>query len=232
MPKLNSLRDVFLFLNFELFLMISPQRLHKSIGLTLLLPLLGWIVTAFVFYFKPGYDKAYASLSVKTYSLENVTILPANPAWQEIRYFRTILGPHLCVRTAEGWTQLDPITLKNRPAASEEDLHTLLVDAFSSDPERYGSILSMSSDGITTTTGVRITLDWERMSLYQRGADTDLIDLLYRVHYLQWTGIPAIDNVLGPTGLVLILFLSILGIKLAVNRRDKRHGDIDSKKDP
>lgn len=204
--------------------MISPQRLHKSIGITLLLPFLGWIVTAFVFYFKPGYDKAYASLNVRTYPLENVTILPANPLWQEIRYFRTILGPHLCIRTAEGWVQLDPTTLKPRSLAGEEDLHVLLVDAFSSDPDRYGSILSISSDGVTTTTGVRITVDWERMSLYQRGADTDLIDLLYRVHYLQWTGIAAIDNVLGPTGLVLILILSILGIKLAVKRGDKQSG--------
>ena len=198
--------------------MIAPQRLHKLIGLTLLLPFLGWVVTAFIFYFKPGYDQAYESLHFKTYPLENVSILPGNPQWQEIRYFRTILGNHLCVRTGDAWVQLDPVTLEVRPAATEVELRTLLIDALSVNPERYGSIAVMSEEGVITTTGVRITVDWGRMNLYQRGADTDLIDFLYRVHYLQWTGIETIDKILGPLGLLLILILSILGIKLALKK--------------
>ncbi len=198
--------------------MITPQRLHKFVGLTLLLPFLGWIITAFIFYFKPGYDEAYESLQFKTYPLENVVILPTNPDWLEVRYFRTILGNHLCVRAANGWSQLDPATLESRTHPADEDLKVLLVDAFSSNRERYGSIVSISKDGMITNTGVHITLNWERMSLYQRGADTDLIDLLYRIHYLQWTGIETIDKFLGPLGLLLVLVLSILGIKLATKR--------------
>jgi hypothetical protein len=196
--------------------MITPKRLHKLIGLTLLLPFIGWVVTAFIFYFKPGYDQAYESLRFKTYPLENINILPGNPQWREIRYFRTILGNHLCVRRENTWVQLDPVTLETRPAATEGDLRTLLIDAFSSNPGRYGSIAVISEEGIVTTTGVRITVDWERMNLYQRGADTDLIDLLYKVHYLQWTGIETVDKILGPLGLLLILILSILGITLAL----------------
>jgi len=198
--------------------MITPRRLHKFIGLALFLPFLGWIITAFIFYFKPGYNQAYESLQFKTYPLENVVILPASPDWLEVRYFRTILGNHLCVRSADGWSQLDPVTLESRTQPADGDLKVLLSDAFSSNPERYGSIVSISEDAIITNTGVHITVNWERMSLYQRGADTDLIDLLYRIHYLQWTGIETIDKFLGPLGLLLILVLSMLGIKLAMKR--------------
>jgi len=195
--------------------MITPQRLHKFVGLTLLLPFLGWIITAFIFYFKPGYDGAYESLQFKRYPLENVVILPADSAWSEIKYFRTILGNHLCVQAKDGWIQLDPITLKPRPLPTDEDLKFLLADAFSSNPERYGSVVSMWTDAIVTNTGVHVTMNWDRMSLYQRGADTNLIDLMYRIHYLQWTGIAGIDKVLGPLALMLILVLGILGIRLA-----------------
>lgn len=199
-------------------MIVTPQRLHKLIGITLLLPFLGWIVTAFIFYFKPGYDQAYESLQFKTYALENVVILPANPEWLEVRYFRTILGNHLCVRTAAGWSQVDPVTLKSRTQPVEEDLRVLIADAVSFNSERYGSIASISKDQILTTTGVRVTMDWQRMSLSQRGADTDLIDLMYRIHYLQWTGIATIDKILGPLGLLLIFVLSLLGIRLALKR--------------
>ncbi|MEX1139968.1 MAG: hypothetical protein WEB33_11825 [Bacteroidota bacterium] len=196
--------------------MITPRRLHKFIGLALLLPFLGWILTAFIFYFKPGYDEAYASLQFRTYPLENVVILPVNPDWLEVRSFRTILGIHLCVRTVNGWSQFDPVTLESRPEPADDELKVLLTDAFSSNPDRYGSIASMSKGEVVTTTGVRISLNWQRMSVYQRGSDTDLIDLMYRIHYLQWTGIETVDKILGPLGLLLVLVLGILGIKLAL----------------
>jgi hypothetical protein len=71
-----------------------------------------------------------------------------------------------------------------------------------------------SVDGLvaTTETGVRVTLDWNRMTLSQRGVDTDRIDWYYRVHYLQWTGVAAVDRVIGGLGLVLIVTLSTLGV--------------------
>jgi hypothetical protein len=52
------------------------------------------------------------------------------------------------------------------------------------------------------------------MSFQQRGPDTDRIDALYRIHYLQWTGVPAIDKVLGLAGIILVLALSALGVRL------------------
>ena len=56
------------------------------------------------------------------------------------------------------------------------------------------------------------------MGLQQKGRDTDRIDLLYRIHYLQWTGFKNVDKVIGFTGLVLLLALTSLGAWLAFKR--------------
>lgn len=71
---------------------------------------------------------------------------------------------------------------------------------------------------VTTDTGVRATFDWNRLSLSQRGRDTDRIDALYRVHYLQWTGVVWLDKVLGGLGLVLVVALSAFGMRLLFRR--------------
>jgi hypothetical protein len=53
------------------------------------------------------------------------------------------------------------------------------------------------------------------MSLPQAGKDTRLIDWLYKIHYLQWTGIKWIDRIPGMMGIALIVGLSILGLMLS-----------------
>jgi hypothetical protein len=198
---------------------MTIRKLHTVIGLALLLPFLSWIITAMVFYFKPGYAEAYELLQPKTYSLDGQISVSADPAWQEFRYFRTILGNHLIVRTAEGWKHLDPSTFLPKAKPTNEEIAKLLADAFFVNPQRYGSITTISNDTITTSTNVRVILNWDRLSLQQRGTDTDRIDLLYRIHYLQWTGISALDKILGPIGLSLILILSMLGIRLALGSK-------------
>jgi hypothetical protein len=198
---------------------MKTRRLHKIIGVTLLLPMLGWVVTAMVFYIKPGYAGAYEYLEPKTYPLTESVILGTDSAWLEVRYVRTILGLHMLVRTGEGVMQLDPRTLKPRGKPGDEDIRALLKDAFSKNPNRYGEVASITNDTITTTTGIQIVLDWNGLSLSQRGPDTDRIDMLYKIHYLQWTGISSVDKVMGPLGLGLVTFLSILGIRLAVKKR-------------
>lgn len=187
---------------------------------------MGWIITALVFYFKPGYADAYGSLAVKTYPLIHRFAIEPDSTWLETKLIRTILGDHLLVRTRDGWEQLDPSTLRPRPDPSVDEIKNLLTDAFTSNPARYGAIHSVSHDTIVTTTGVRVLLNWNELGLYQRGPDTDRIDFLYRIHYLQWTGIPAVDKVLGPAGLTLILLLSLLGLRLAFPSRQKANGNI------
>lgn len=184
----------------------------------MLLPLTGWAITGAIFFVKPGYSGAYESLPIRTYPLDTRVALDPNAAWLEVRYVKTVLGEHLLARTASGWQQLDPRSLQARPAPGEAALRALVSDAIAINPSRYGRIVSVDGRTATTDTGARVTLDWNRLALSQRGADTDRIDWLYRVHYLQWTGVPAVDRVAGGLGVVLVLILSGLGAWLFFRR--------------
>jgi hypothetical protein len=198
--------------------LMSTRRLHRIIGIVLLLPFLGWAITGFVFFVKPGYEGAYEVLSPKTYPLEEPVAITPQPAWLEFRYFRTVLGDHLIARTGTGWLHLNPRNLQPRSTPTEEEIKLLLADAFSANPQRYGHIAAIAGGKVRTDTGIEVALDWNRLSLQQRGRDTDRIDLLYRIHYLQWTGVQGIDRLIGLTGLALIVVLTMLGARLAVTR--------------
>jgi hypothetical protein len=198
------------------------RKLHRLIGILMLLPLIGWCITGFVFFIKPGYEGAYELLQPKTYPLDGPLALTPDPSWLEVRYLRTVIGNHLLVRTAQGWRHLDPTTgtLKRKPTGDE--LRALMADAFSFNPARYGQITNVTDGTVTTNTDVRITLNWDRLSLHQTGKDTDRIDRLYKIHYLQWTGVKWVDRILGITGLTLVAILSVLGFMLGFNLKVTR----------
>src|SRR5262245_42243824 len=193
------------------------RKLHRAIGLVMLLPLFGWAITGLIFFLKPGYEGAYESLQPKTYPMEGQITITPNPAWLEVKYFRTILGNHLVVRTSEGWEHLDPTTLKLNNKPSTDEMKRLMNDAFTKNPGRYGQIVEITGEKVTTNTNVRVTVNWKSLSMSQRGTDTDLIDRLYKIHYLQWTGVKWIDRVFGAVGLILIAILSVLGFTLSIN---------------
>ena len=194
------------------------RALHRVIGIILLLPFFGWALTGLVFFIKPGYEGAYEVLSPKTYPLERAVTINPDPTWLEFRYLKTALGEHLLVRTGAGWSHLNPVDGRPRGGPTEDEIRTLLKDAFSATPRRYVNISKVSGDTASTDTGVEVTVDWKRLSLQQRGTDTDHIDLLYKVHYLQWTGVTIIDRVVGITGIALVLALTVLGAWLALKR--------------
>jgi PepSY-associated TM region len=191
------------------------RTLHRILGLTLLIPLLAWAVTGFVFFLKPGYAGAYEMLSPKTYPLNAAPAVTPDPQWLEYRYVRTVLGDHLLARTAQGWQHLDPATLQAKPKPNEDEINRLVADAIAVNPQRYGQVESVTPTEIKTDTGITIAFNWQRLSLQQKGADTDRIDRLYKIHYLQWTGISAIDKALGFIGLSCVLLLTLLGVRLA-----------------
>jgi hypothetical protein len=194
------------------------RTLHRVIGVILLLPFLGWAITGFIFFLKPGYVGAYEILSPKTYPLDQAALISPKSEWLEYRYFRTVLGDHLLARTDKGWLHLNPTNGRPRSGPTQSEIELLLKDAFAANPLRYGDISSISGNTAKTNTGVEVTIDWDKLSLDQRGKDTDRIDLLYRVHYLQWTGVKSLDKVLGLLGLMLVLVLSSLGAWLAFRR--------------
>ena len=196
---------------------ISVRTLHRILGIVMLLPLVGWAITGAVFFIKPGYASAYEQLAIRTYPLDDN--LPIRiQSWREARLVKTILGTHLLTRTDTGWRNLDPATLRIAPVPTQEKLRLLFEDAFSANPDRYGRVATQVDQTAHTTTGVEVTLDWNRLTLQQRGRDTDRIDALYRVHYLQWTGVKALDKILGAIGLLAILTLAGLGVRLAFGR--------------
>jgi len=190
---------------------------HKVIGVVLILPFLGWAVTGFIFFLKPGYTNAYEILKPRTYPLTGASAISPQPDWLEYRYFRTVLGDHLIVRTDKGWLHLNP-NGQPRSEPTRAEIERLLKDAFTANPLRYGEISDVSGYQARTSTGVEVTIDWNTLSLQQHGRDTDRIDLLYRVHYLQWTGVKAIDKALGLMGLTLVMVLTGLGAWLAIRR--------------
>jgi len=201
--------------------MIAARRAHRLLGLVLLLPICGWAVTGFMFFIKPGYKAAYSPLRVHEYPLDQASIAQPQPGWLELRALRTVLGDHLLVRSESGWAHLDPATLKPRDLPDEASIHRLLTDAIASDKARYGEVSSIvrheeraPSASAETTTGVVIDLDWTTLALSQSGRDTRRIDVLYRVHYLQWTGVSLLDRALGVVGLVSLLALAMLGLRL------------------
>ena len=198
---------------------MKSRKLHKLIGLILVLPMLGWTFTGLVFFIKPGYQGAYEQLSVKTYPLSQpITIIPQDN-WQEVRVVKTVLGEHLIVKANNKSQHLDPTTLLAMPEPTTLQFETLINDAFTDNQARYGDIIS--TDGLTakTNTGVEVVLNWSSLRLSQQGQDTQLINLLYQVHYLQWTPFKELNQVVGIFGLILLISLTVLGVRIFLKQR-------------
>lgn len=201
---------------------MNVKKYHKYLGFILLLPFITWAVTGVFFFFKPGYSQAYEKLLIETYPINTSISSVKNNHWSEIRVIRSILGYHLLVKDLKkAWHQLDLNTLQPTFLPSEQQITILVEDAIKHNPERYGDILRINNTEIVTSTNVTISLNWQTMSLKQKGADTEFIQLMYKLHYLQWTGIPLMDKVLGVIGLLLVLILAFLGMFLSFKPLNK-----------
>ena len=195
------------------------RKQHRLLGGILLLPFIAWSLTGVFFLVRPAYEQAYSVLSPKTYSADQINI-SAQPEWQEMRLLKTVLGLHLLVKQEGGWQQLDPDSLEVRATPVEADLVSFVEDAISQDTLRYGELLPGESDPFRTSTGVTIAVNWDSLSLYQQGVDTRWIDRIYRIHYLQWTGIAFLDTILGVAGLLLLLLMTATGSAMLLRREE------------
>ncbi len=176
------------------------------------IPILLWVITGFIFLTKPGYQEAYEQLSPRLYPIEQSITIPVSGKWSEVRLIRTTLGHHLLVSANGGQKNLHPLSFAEAPLPSKDDLFTLINDATSYNTERYGKAVSVTDNQITTNTGVVISINWQAMTLHQQGSDTKFINTLYKIHYLQWLGETTANKVLGILGLLLLLWLIILGL--------------------
>ena len=184
----------------------------------MLLPFITWAITGVFFFIKPGYSAAYEKLSISTYPSISTLVLPLDNQWSEIKRLKSVVGEHLLVREKDIWTHINPATMEIVKTPSEQQIVLLIDDAIKGNLERYGEVTSLNTLTATTSTEVNITLNWQKMSLHQKGSDTEFISLMYQIHYLQWTGIKAIDNVLGIIGLALVIILAFMGILLSFKR--------------
>lgn len=192
------------------------RRAHRLLGLALALPFFGWAATGLVFFLKPGYGDAYAALAAPVRPLEGPRTISPGADALEVRWLATPLGQHLLVRGPNGWRHLRASTGGEWREPGETELRPFVAAAIAADRERYGELLGREAGGEwRTATGVRIRLDWPTLALAQRGRDTAAIELAYRIHYLQWTGVASIDRALGLLGLLGVAVLAGLGLRLA-----------------
>ena len=198
---------------------LHRNRLHKIIGLLLVLPIIGWTITGVIFFIKPGYQAAYDQLVVKTYPLEKSFVIPESKQWKEVRLLKTVLGYHLLVKTDKGFQHLDPISLKAKQTPTSSELAALLNDSFTDKLDRYGSVQSSDNFKVFTTTGIEVSVNWDRLTLRQKGDDTDFINTLYKIHYLQWTPYDEVNQYMGIIGLALLMTLTFLGLKIYISGR-------------
>lgn len=192
---------------------LRMARLHKSLGVLLCLPIMVWVITGAVFFIKPGYTDAFDVLSVKRYPLTAAPFKQEPQSdWLEIKQLRTLLGEHLLVYTNGQWQQLHPATLAPLPPPPAPQLQALVQDALQQNPKRYGQLIQWQGLSGTTSTGVSIHLDWNTLNLSQSGQDTQLINILYKMHYLQWLPNSRLNSVLGALGLMLLAGLAVTGL--------------------
>jgi len=185
----------------------------------MLLPFIAWAITGVFFFIKPGYSQAYEKLAVKTYpGISSLHTIPDNQ-WTEIKLVRSILGEHLLVKNQKNdWLHIDKSTQQTIHKPSSAEIRRLVSDAISHNVKRYGEIESIHGLVVSTSTGIKVTLNWNNMSIHQKGSDTDFIQTMYKIHYLQWTGVKSIDNVLGIVGLALVILLALFGVTLSLKR--------------
>ena len=157
------------------------------------------------------------------------------PERNPFRYFNTVLGEHLIVRQLDGWRHLHADSLQEWVLPSQAQVSLLLEEAIAANARRYGQLISVDGNQATTDTGVELSLDWTTLSISQSGRDSRWIDRIYSIHYLQWTGIELIDNLLGLVGLFLLMTITYTGSRLAIGldaKREPENGAMVTQSEP
>lgn len=198
----------------------------------MLLPFIAWAATGMFFFFKPGYKDAYQALNIKHYPLgKSAEISPKTfrdlklDQSQTLKQARTVLGHHLLVKSENKWRHYLLPNTSPIETPSPEQVKLLIRDAISENVERYGEIELIDGLKVTTSTKVEVTLNWSGLTLRQYGLDTDLINTIYDIHYLRWTGHKTVDQYLGVIGLILVVVLAIVGTVMTFRKPKSRFAD-------
>ena len=208
---------------------MSWSRVHRYLALVLVVPLIVWSATGLLFHLKPGWSRAYDMLDAEQ-PLTSTEVTPLStvtatvPDVQRVELFGTVIGPLYRLSTKTGTTLVDATTGAKRSPLTEADARSLASDAVVHSREKaaYGEIAKteVRADVVrfTFSRGPIVEIGREDARISQHGADTDRINWLYRIHYLQWTGKKTLDRVLAGVGLALIWLVMIPGLVLAWRR--------------
>lgn len=202
---------------------MSWRGVHRWLAIVLVAPLIVWSITGLLFHLKPGWGRAYDMLDVERSGPPlHAEQLGGLPPFHKLEVFDTALGL-IARETTDAGMQLIDDTGKLRSPLSVADATTLVADAIARSPhhDAYGPLGEASTTADTVrfqTAHAVVEIGRTDARISQRGADTDRIDWLYRIHYLQWTGNTTIDRILAVVGLALIWAVLIPGIVLFVRR--------------
>lgn len=222
---------------------VFPARaVHRLTGLALLLPLALWIGTGLLFHAKPGWDEAYEPISAPPpgpLPWERVVFSPAAVK------ARGLLGPgpvalgvhpsgliaYFGVQNGRA-TAVDGTSGEPIPPASEDVARAFALGSISASrhPAAYGALVSSApathASALTraedpaflflTSRGKRVVVDRITGEVTQAGDLNERIDLLYRIHYLQWTPWKPVNAALVLTASIAVLLLAASGLRLAV----------------
>ncbi len=207
---------------------MSWAKVHRWLAIVLVVLLAVWSVTGLLFHLKPGWDRAYDQLAAERggplHPGALVTLATIGDEVTGLELIDTALGPLYRVTTSTGGSLVDASTGQRRSPLTEPDARTLALDAISRSRHQalYGELASITARGeqfvLQFSGGQTVELGRSDARISQRGPDTDRIDWLYRIHYLQWTGNKTIDRGFAMFGLALIWAVIIPGLVLFVRR--------------
>lgn len=191
----------------------------------LVIPLVLWSVTGLLFHLKPGWSRAYDLLDPERPAQVHLDKLVLPDGATHVEVFATAIGPLARVTTPAGDELYDADTGTKRSPLPIDAAKALAVDAISRShhASAYGAATRVTSTATTVVLeladGPVVEVGRNDGRLSQRGPDTDRIDWLYRIHYLQLTGNKTFDKLLALAGLALIWLVLVPGVVLFVRRR-------------
>ena len=207
---------------------MSWAKAHRWLAIVLVVLLAVWSVTGVLFHLKPGWSRAYDMLSAERggplHPSKLVALSTVGDDITGLELIDTALGPLYRVSTAQGTSLVDATNGSRRSPLSLADGRALVADAISRSPHAaaYGAFESAdlrdASVVIAYSGGQTIEVGRSDARISQRGGDTDRIDWLYRIHYLQWTGNKTFDRAFAIFGLALIWAVVLPGLVLFVRR--------------
>jgi hypothetical protein len=208
-------------------------RAHRWLGVVLIAPLAIWTVTGLLFGLKPGWRRAYELLAVERpgEAIDAATLVVAPGSLgrvERLELFSTALGPVYRVTRDGAVSLVDGRTGQALSPLDAARARALAEDAVARSPHRaaYGgvsdTIVGDREVVVRFAGGPEVTVDRDGGRLAQRGRDTARIDWLYRLHYLQWTGVAVVDRALPVVAIVAVWLLSGMGVWLLLRRRLRR----------